>query len=165
MTRTRIPLDSDALRANVAGTAQEVTIPPRYLPLLEAVVGYHGVQEPLRETLTEYFHGFRNAGAVIDGLQTTLLRNWSYFERSPDRARLFSLLAGLAVDLLDAPLSDEQASTLASPGTHVERRGHSRRPRTRVRRRAALDGRGPGGSFRPMDAPLPRARPAAARPR
>lgn len=112
MAASPLPLDSDALRANIAGTAQEVTIPDDYRSLLDAVAGYHGVREPLQETLTEYFHGFRNVGAVIDGLQTTLLRNWSYFERSPDRARLFSLLAGLAIDLLDAPLSDEQASSL-----------------------------------------------------
>ena len=112
MTADRIPLDSDALRANIAGTAQAVVVPPRFAPLLEAVAGYQGVRDPLHETLVEYFHTFRNTTAVIEGLQTTLLRNWSYFERAPDHVRLFDLLSELALDLLDASLPDEQASAL-----------------------------------------------------
>ena len=112
MIPVNAPLDSDALRANIAGTAQEVVIPNRYLPLLAAVDGYYGVREPLRETLGEYFHRFRNVGAVIDGLQTTLLRNWSYFERWNNRAELFSLLAELVLKLAEGPLTDDQTSTL-----------------------------------------------------
>ena len=78
-----VPFDSEALRANLANTAQEVVIPDRYLPLLEAVDGLHGVRAALAETMGEYFHTFRNATLLVDGFQTTLLRNWSYFERSP----------------------------------------------------------------------------------
>ena len=116
MMPVNAPLDSDALRANIAGTAQEVVIPNRYLPLLAAVDGYYGVREPLRETLGEYFHRFRNVGAVIDGLQTTLLRNWSYFERWNNRADLFSLLAELVLKLAEGPLTDDQ-SVHAAPAT------------------------------------------------
>ncbi len=112
MTARDIPLDSDALRANIAGTAQDVIIPARYAPLLDAVEGYHGVREPLRETLTEYFHRFRNVDAVVDGLQVVLLRNWSYFDRSPQRGRLFELLTELVVGLLSGPVTREQASAL-----------------------------------------------------
>jgi pyruvate, orthophosphate dikinase len=109
---SNIPLDSDALRANIAGTAQEVVIPNKYLPLLAAVDGYYGVREPLRETLGEYFHRFRNIDAVISGLQATLLRNWSYFERWNNRGELFSLLSDLVLKLVRSPLSDDQTSTL-----------------------------------------------------
>ena len=107
-----MPVDSDALRANIAKTAQQVVIPDRYLPLVEAVQGYYGVRTPLVETLSEYFHTFRNVDLLIDGFQTILLRNWTYFERSDDRAQLFTLLSELVLDLLDTPLSTQQTSLL-----------------------------------------------------
>ena len=108
----QIPVDSDALRANIGKTAQQVVIPPRYLPLVEAVQGYYGVRTPLSDTLSEYFHTFRNVDLLIDGFQTILLRNWSYFERSDDRGELFTLLSELVLDLLDTPLSTQQTSLL-----------------------------------------------------
>ena len=37
MTTPALPFDSDALRANLATTAQDVVIPERYLPLVDAV--------------------------------------------------------------------------------------------------------------------------------
>jgi hypothetical protein len=37
MDPIEIPVDSDALRANLPDTAQTVVIPDRYKPLLEAV--------------------------------------------------------------------------------------------------------------------------------
>jgi pyruvate,orthophosphate dikinase len=107
-----VPFDSDALRANIGSTAQQVVIPDRYLPLLDAVGGLYGVRTALTETMGEYFHTFRNADLLIEGFQTALLRNWSYFERSPDRSRLFGLLAELVLGLLEDSLSDEQFSLL-----------------------------------------------------
>ena len=112
MRPVEVPFDSDALRANIAGTAQEVVIPDRYLPLVRAVGDLYGVRADLMGTLAEYFHGFRNVDHVIDGFQSILLRNWTYFERSDDRARCFELLAELVLDLLDAPLSESQTSLL-----------------------------------------------------
>ena len=107
-----VPFDSDALRANLATTAQQVVIPDRYVPLLDAVDGLHGVRAALAETMGEYFHTFRNADLLVDGFQTTLLRNWSYFERSPDRSELFGLLAELIVGLLDSAVTSQQFSLL-----------------------------------------------------
>jgi pyruvate,orthophosphate dikinase len=112
MDPIEIPVDSDALRANLPGTAQLVTIPDRYLPLIRAVEGYHGVKAPLTDTLAEYFHTHRNVDLLVDGFQTILLRNWTYFERSEDRAEAFALLSELILDLLDTPLSAQQASLL-----------------------------------------------------
>ena len=37
MDSAQVPFDSDALRANIASTAQTVVIPDRYLPLVSAV--------------------------------------------------------------------------------------------------------------------------------
>ncbi len=112
MKPIEMPVDSDALRANIARTAQPVVVPDRYLPLVQAVEGLYGVRTPLTETLAEYFHPFRNVDLLIDGFQTILLRNWTYFERSDDRARCFELLSELVLDLLDSPLSGEQTSLL-----------------------------------------------------
>jgi hypothetical protein len=53
-----IPVDSDALRANIERTLQRAVIPDRYLPLVKAVENYYGVRTPLTETLVEYFHGY-----------------------------------------------------------------------------------------------------------
>lgn len=107
-----IPVDSDALRANIAGTARKVVVPEKYLPLLQAVEGLYGVRVKLLETLEEYFHDFRNIDAILDGFQTVLLRNWSYFEGSPNRGELFSLLAELLKGLLKQPLTRDQTSAL-----------------------------------------------------
>ncbi len=96
----------------MASTAQEVVIPDRYAPLLEAVEGLHGVRSSLADTLGEYFHTFRSADHLVDGFQTALLRNWPYFERSEQRARLFGLFAELLVDLLESPLTRDQFSLL-----------------------------------------------------
>ena len=112
MKPIQMPIDSDALRANIVRTAQPVVVPERYLPLAQAVEGLYGVRTPLTETLAEYFHPFRNADLLIDGFQTILLRNWTYFERSDDRARCFELLSKLVLDLLDSQLSGEQTSLL-----------------------------------------------------
>ena len=112
MRTTPVPFDSDALRANIKRTAQKVVIPDRYAPLVEAVGGLYGVRASLTETMGEYFHTFRNADMLVEGLQTTLLRNWPYFERSEDRSSLFGLFAELVLGLLDSPLTAEQASLL-----------------------------------------------------
>ena len=105
-----VPFDSDALRANIASTAQDVVIPDRYQPLVDAVEGLYGVRASLVETMGEYFHAFRNADPLIDGFQTTLLHNWTHFETSDDRAELFGLLAELVLGLLESPLSADQFS-------------------------------------------------------
>ena len=112
MTTTPAPFDSDALRANIGRTAQTVVIPERYAPLVDAVEGLHGVRASLTETMGEYFHTFRNVDTLVEGFQTTLLRNWPYFERSEDRASLFGLFAELVLGLLDSPLTAEQTSRL-----------------------------------------------------
>ncbi len=112
MAAKEIPVDSDALRANIAGTARKVVVPGRFAPLVDAVEGLYGVRVRLVETIEEYFHDFRNIDAILDGFQAVLLRNWPYFEGSGDRKLLFSLLAELLEGLLRQPMSREQTSSL-----------------------------------------------------
>ncbi len=105
-------LDSDALRANIDENAKPVVIPDKYRLLIDAVDSYLGVRQPLTDTLSEYFHAHRNVDLLIDGFQVILLRNWSYFERSENRAKAFALLTRLMVDLLGSSLTSSQASLL-----------------------------------------------------
>ncbi len=114
MRVTPVPFDSDALRANLASTAQEVVIPDHYLPLIGSVEQFYGVCTSLTETLSEYFHSFRNTDLLVEGFQAILLRNWTYFERSEERAELFGLLAELVLKLLESPLAPGQFSVLLS---------------------------------------------------
>jgi pyruvate,orthophosphate dikinase len=112
MLSREMPVDSDALRANIDGTTRRVEIPDRYAPLVQAVEGLYGVRMRLLETLQEFFHEYRNIEAVIEGFQTVLLRNWMYFEGSANRGLLFALLAELLMELLRQPLTREQTSSL-----------------------------------------------------
>lgn len=112
MKAAPLPFQSDALAANIASTAQEVVIPPRYLPLLAAAEEFHGVRASLGETVREYFHGYRSVDALVDGFQAILLRNWVYLERSPNRAQLFGLLSELGLGVLDAQITTEQFSLM-----------------------------------------------------
>lgn len=112
MNPQSLPVDSDALRANIAGTAVAPQIPERFFILLEAVATHYGPRELLRETLEEYFHKYRNAGTVIDGLQTILLRDWTYFDTHPERQHLAELLLEIVLSLLRAPLPEERTTQL-----------------------------------------------------
>jgi len=104
--------DSDALRANIAGTACEVDIPARYSLLVSAVEKYSGVSATLMETLTEYFHGFRNVDTLVEGFQKILLMDWTYFDQSGDRTRLSLLVEELLADLMKSQIGHEQFSSL-----------------------------------------------------
>ncbi len=107
-----MPFESDALRANITSTAEQVVIPDRYLPLLAAADGFHGVKTALTETVAEYFHSYRNVDHLVAGFQSILLRNWPYLERSDDRVQLFELLSELVCGLLGSSLSNAQFSLL-----------------------------------------------------
>ena len=164
MDPLEIPLDSDALRANMPPIPQTVVIPERYEPLLTAVAGYQGVKKPLTETLTEYFHNYRNVDLLVDGFQTILLRNWSYLERADSRAQSFTLLSELVLDLLDTPLTSQQASLLLRQLLTWSTAALSGTTRRRVRR-APAHGRRVSGPLRAEAAArLPGARHPAARP-
>jgi hypothetical protein len=75
MRTSPVPFDSDALRANIATTAQQVVIPDRYLPLIEAVQGYYGVRTPLTATLAEHSPTVRSPDARVEDGQTSLPGN------------------------------------------------------------------------------------------
>lgn len=109
--RSQIP-DSDALRANIADTARKVAVPDRFAPLVSAVDRFYGVRSTMVETLTEYFHDFRNIDALIEGFQTILLHDWTYLEQSPDRTGHFGLLTEMLSDLMRSPLEERQTSAL-----------------------------------------------------
>lgn len=112
MSTDPLPIESDALRANIAGTAIAPEVPERFQVLLDVVSDHYGPRELMRETLDEYFHQYRNAGTVIDGLQTILLRDWAYFDANPERERLTELMLDIVLSLLRSPLPEERATQL-----------------------------------------------------
>ncbi len=141
MKPIEIPVDSDALRANIA-RHRPAGGHSRTLPASGAGRGgLYGVRTPLTETLAEYFHTFRNVDLLIDGFQTILLRNWTYFERSEDRAQCFELLSELVLDLLDTPALGAADLAAPSPAADVVHRGLGRtspcEPTTRACRAVA----------------------------
>ena len=107
-----LPLDSEALRVNILGTAVPAEIPEQFLALIDALGDHYGPRELVRETLEEYFHPFRDAGTVIDNLQTILLRDWPLLDAHPERKQLASLMLDIILDLLGSKLSDEQGTQL-----------------------------------------------------
>ncbi len=160
-----VPFDSDALRANIASTAQDVVIPDRYLPLVDAVEGLYGVRASLTETVSEYFHTFRNADLLVEGFQTTLLRNWTYFESSDDRAA--AVRAARRARARAARFAAVRRAVLAraARASDVVRGGPERAVRRRLRRDPGADRRRPRPAAARPAGGLPRARRAAARPR
>ena len=60
---------SDALRANLMETAQEVTIRPEYHLLLEVVVEFRGIHNQLESLLSEVCHTYRNWELLLPQLR------------------------------------------------------------------------------------------------
>lgn len=112
MTPDSLPVDSEALRANIAGTATIPQIPEKFQALVDAVADHYGPRELVRATLQEHFHPLRHAGTVIDNLQTILLRDWVYLDAHPDRLALCNLLLDVICELFDSSLTEEQSSQL-----------------------------------------------------
>jgi len=79
---------------------------------VDAVEGFYGVRTFLTGTVGEYFRAFRNADLLVEGFEIILLRNWTYFERSKDRSRLFALPAEPVLGLLETPLTSAQFSLM-----------------------------------------------------
>ena len=105
-----VPFDSDALRANIASTAQDVVIPDRYQPLVDAVEGLYGVRASLVETMGEYSSRLsqrRRPDRRLSDDAPVQLEPLRGLRRTRGAVRLF---AELVVGLLESPLSADQFS-------------------------------------------------------
>jgi len=93
-----IEIESDALKANLAETAGEVVIDPRFRLLLDIVAQYKGIHSTLEHLLYEICHPYRNWGLLIPQLRSFCLKNSSYYQRHAQGPEAFTLLSGLFLE-------------------------------------------------------------------
>ncbi len=90
---TNGPIESDALKANLLETAEEVVIDQELQLLLDVVARYKGLHNTLSGLLYEICHPYRNWNILIPQLRSFVLKNYSYYirhERGPETFALFS---------------------------------------------------------------------------
>ena len=90
---SQLPLDSDALRANLLETAVgEVVVAPEHEVLLAVVADYKGIHGALHELLLEINHPFRNWKLILPKFRSFSLKNLDHYRRhakGPEAAAQF----------------------------------------------------------------------------
>ncbi len=90
------PIDSDALRANLAETAiDSLAISPEHQELLDMVERFRGIRNALGELLLEISHPFRNWGLIVPRLRAHVLKNIGHYlqhQRGPQAFRQFTAI-------------------------------------------------------------------------
>ncbi len=104
-------IESDALKANLLETAEEVVLNPLLLPLLDVVSRYKGLHKKLEQLLLEICHPYRNWKILIPQLRSFVLKNSSYYVRHDLGPETFTLFADL---FLQAMQESEKNSKLLS---------------------------------------------------
>ena len=93
-------IESNALKANLAETAQEVEIRAELQLLLDVVVRYRGIHATLEQLLLEICHPYRNWGLLLPQLRSYVLKNSSHYLRHEQGPAAFTLLVGLFLEAL-----------------------------------------------------------------
>jgi pyruvate,orthophosphate dikinase len=88
-------IESDALRANLLETAENVVIRPELMLLLEMMTKYKGLYSSLESLLYEICHPFRNWSLILPVLRSFVLKNNGYFIRHPDGPQAIALFGQL----------------------------------------------------------------------
>ncbi len=100
-------IDSDALRANLRETAQQVTIKAEYHLLLDVVSKYRGIHNNLESLLFELCHSFRNWSLILPRLRSYLLKNCHIYKKDPRVASAFTLFADIFLQsIMDSEKND-----------------------------------------------------------
>ena len=97
----RLDIDSDALKANLLETAENVEIRPDLLLLLDIVKKYRGIHSSLESVLYEVCHPYRNWQLLVPLLRSFVLKNFNHYvkdERGPEAFELFGSLFFEAID-------------------------------------------------------------------
>ena len=102
-------IESDALKANLLETAEDVVLDPALQPLLDIVARYKGLHKNLENLLLEICHPYRNWSLLIPQLRSFVLKNSSYYTRHEQGPEAFRLFAGL---FLQAMKDSERNSKL-----------------------------------------------------
>ncbi len=88
-------IDSDALKANLLETAENVVIDPELLFLLDIVSKYKGLYSSLEGLLYEICHPFRNWNLILPLFRSFVLKNSGHFIRHQDGPKAIELFATL----------------------------------------------------------------------
>ncbi|BCO10165.1 phosphoenolpyruvate synthase/pyruvate phosphate dikinase [Desulfolithobacter dissulfuricans] len=94
------PIESDALKANLAETAGEVTIRPEYQVLLDIVRRYHGISGKLENLLYEISHPYRNWTLIIPELRAFVLKNLVHYQKHGQGPQAFALFTSIFLEAL-----------------------------------------------------------------
>lgn len=104
-------IKSDALRANLLETAENVVIDQDLIPLLEIVGKYKGIHTSLESLLYEICHPFRNWAMLLPLLRSFVLKNSNYYIKHEDGPLAIELFAKL---FFEAISDSEKNSVLLS---------------------------------------------------
>jgi pyruvate,orthophosphate dikinase len=99
-TQTVHTIESDALRANLLETAEQVEIRSDLQPLLEAVARYRGLHSNLENLLYEICHPYRNWSLIIPSLRGFILKNFHHYKKSAYGPESLGLFSGLFFEAL-----------------------------------------------------------------
>ena len=94
-------LHSEALKANLRDSRVDVSLDPKYNPLLEITANYYGLQEGVRAFLIEVCHPYKNWRFIVGEARRLALQNFHHFKRhpqGPEGARLFINIFEEAID-------------------------------------------------------------------
>ncbi|MBE0585404.1 MAG: phosphoenolpyruvate synthase [Desulfofustis sp.] len=97
-------IDSDALKANLLETAEQVEIRADLLPLLAAVEKFRGIHSQLESLLYEICHPYRNWQLILPLLRGFVLKNYHHYSKGEVGPSSFRLFSGLFFEALtDSP--------------------------------------------------------------
>ena len=88
-------IDSDALKANLLETAEQVEIRADLIRLLEVVEKYRGIHTRLEGLLYEICHPYRNWTIILPLLRSFVLKNFQHYIKTGCGPEAFSLFSGL----------------------------------------------------------------------
>ena len=98
---------SDALRANLIETAQEVVIRSEYQLLLNVVVDFRGIHNQLETLLLEVCHSYRNWELLLPHLRNFTLKNSMHYKRHPRGPEAFKLFSKIYLEALEESIKRE----------------------------------------------------------
>jgi len=94
-------IDSDALKANLLETAEQVELRPDLLILLQAVEHFRGIHAALESLLYEICHPYRNWSLILPLLRGFVLKNFHHYCKSEHGPVAFSLFSGLFFEAVE----------------------------------------------------------------
>ena len=105
-TATHRSIDSDALKANLLETAEQVEIRADLLRLLEVVEKYRGIHTRLETLLYEICHPYRNWNIILPLLRSFVLKSFQHYLKTGSGPEAFTLFSGLFFEAAEDSLKN-----------------------------------------------------------